>query len=174
MSSDLDHSPPRSGYRISGSDPRHRARDINARGITSVLDPSSYPLEGMPYDACLNITSCLAKRNSRNHILAPNVAPQLHKKQVDVHIKEDVNSSRAGTDADSSKLDSRKANKRSWLHDWWLCEIAGVTLSLAVMVATIGILLQYDGRLLSDWPYKITINAVISILSAIAKVNCQV
>lgn len=60
--------------------------------------------------------------------------------------------------------------KRSWIYDWWLWELLGIVLSLSVTTAIIVILAIYDGRPVPKWPYSITLNAMISIFSTIAKV----
>ncbi len=58
----------------------------------------------------------------------------------------------------------------SILYDWWLWELLGTALSLGATVAIIVILALWDGRPLSSWPYKVTLNTMLSVLSTIAKV----
>ena len=57
------------------------------------------------------------------------------------------------------------------IHDWWLWETLSIVLSLAATAAIIIILAVYDGHELPSWPYKITLNTIISLLSTIAKVG---
>lgn len=60
----------------------------------------------------------------------------------------------------------------SLFDDWWAWEIVAVMLSLAATAAIIIILAVYDGHPLPSWPYKITLNSLLSVLSTIAKVGC--
>ena len=62
-------------------------------------------------------------------------------------------------------------DRKSWLWDWWLWEIAGIALSLSVTLAIVVILAMYDGHPLPKWPYSITLNAMVSVLATIAKVR---
>jgi hypothetical protein len=78
-----------------------------------------------------------------------------------------------GTEEKGAHVDSRCSYfaKRSWLWDWWLWEIAAIVLSLGVTAATVVILVMYEGQPLPSWPYNITLNAMLSVLSTIAKVG---
>lgn len=72
---------------------------------------------------------------------------------------------------DSKAGERPHTEKPSLLQDWWIWEILAVILSLATTAATIIILAVYDGHPLPSWPYQITLNAVISVLSTVAKVG---
>ena len=76
------------------------------------------------------------------------------------------------TEEKGAHVDSRCSGltKRSWLWDWWLWEIAAIVLSLGVTAATVVILIMYEGQPLPSWPYNVTLNAMLSVLSTIAKV----
>ena len=60
-------------------------------------------------------------------------------------------------------------SQSSFLHDHWLHEILGLTLSVVAIVAIIIVLKRFDGQPLPDWPEGITLNALISVLSTISK-----
>ena len=62
-------------------------------------------------------------------------------------------------------------DKPSWYHDWWFSEILGIILSLSSIVAIIAILARYNGRPVPNWPYKITLNSMLSVFSSISKVR---
>jgi hypothetical protein len=70
-----------------------------------------------------------------------------------------------------SEAGERHTGKPSLLQDWWIWEILAVILSIAATAAIIIILAVYDGHPLPSWPYQITLNAIISVLSTIAKVS---
>lgn len=54
--------------------------------------------------------------------------------------------------------------------DWWLLEIVGLSLCILSLMAIIIILVKYDGKPIYDWPYRITLNAVISIVATMSQV----
>ncbi|KFY56201.1 hypothetical protein V496_06756 [Pseudogymnoascus sp. VKM F-4515 (FW-2607)] len=54
--------------------------------------------------------------------------------------------------------------------DWWLLEIVGLSLCILSLMAIIIILVKYDGKPIYDWPYRITLNTVISIVATISQV----
>ena len=60
---------------------------------------------------------------------------------------------------------------RSWYHDWWFWEIAGALLSLGSTVAIVVMLAVCNNRPLPVLRYGITLNAMLSVLSTIAKVS---
>ena len=64
--------------------------------------------------------------------------------------------------------------KRSWYHDWWFWEIAGALLSLASTVAIIIMLAVYNHQPVPVLRYGITLNAMLSVLSTIAKVRFKI
>lgn len=49
----------------------------------------------------------------------------------------------------------------------WLYEILSVTIALGAVGSTLGILAKFNGRSLPEWPYYITLNALIAVLVAI-------
>ncbi|KAL4889137.1 hypothetical protein BDV59DRAFT_210536 [Aspergillus ambiguus] len=51
----------------------------------------------------------------------------------------------------------------------WTLEILGALTSIAFLIAIIAVLFYYDGRPMPQWPYGITLNALVSILSTIMK-----
>ena len=61
--------------------------------------------------------------------------------------------------------------KRSWYYDWWFWEIAGALLSLASTVAIILMLAACNNKPLEVVEAGITLNAVLSVLSTVAKVR---
>lgn len=75
----------------------------------------------------------------------------------------------------ASRLEKHRARwpKRSslsyYFFDWWLLELSSMLLSLASAAAIVGVLFHYQDRPLSDWPYRITINTLISFLNSLAK-----
>ena len=60
---------------------------------------------------------------------------------------------------------------RSWYHDWWFLEVAGALLSLASTVAIVVMLAVCNGKPLRLLRFGITLNAMLSVLSTIAKVS---
>ena len=60
---------------------------------------------------------------------------------------------------------------RSWYHDWWFWEVAGALLSLASTVAIVVMLAVCNGKPLPVLRNGITLNAMLSVLSTIAKVS---
>ncbi|KAL4744356.1 hypothetical protein BDW72DRAFT_94738 [Aspergillus terricola var. indicus] len=51
----------------------------------------------------------------------------------------------------------------------WTLEILGCLTSIVFLVAIIAVLLHYDGRPMPQWPYGITLNALVSVLSTVMK-----
>ncbi|KAJ5112561.1 hypothetical protein N7532_000606 [Penicillium argentinense] len=51
----------------------------------------------------------------------------------------------------------------------WAFEILGCLTSIAFLIAIIVVLFKYDGRPMPDWPYGITLNALVSVLSTVMK-----
>ena len=60
---------------------------------------------------------------------------------------------------------------RSWYHDWWFWEISGALLSLGSTVAIVVMLAVCNNKPLPVLRYGITLNAMLSVLSTIAKVS---
>lgn len=51
----------------------------------------------------------------------------------------------------------------------WTFEIIGCVVSIGFLIAIIVVLFEYDGKPMPDWPYGITLNALISVLSTVMK-----
>ncbi|OOQ85978.1 hypothetical protein PEBR_23361 [Penicillium brasilianum] len=51
----------------------------------------------------------------------------------------------------------------------WTFEILGCLISIGFLVAIIVVLFYYDGKSMPDWPYGITLNALVSVLSTVMK-----
>ncbi|KAF7714310.1 Uncharacterized protein PECH_000438 [Penicillium ucsense] len=51
----------------------------------------------------------------------------------------------------------------------WILEILACLVSIALLAAIIGFLSHYDGQSLPEWPYAITLNALVSVLSTAMK-----
>ena len=60
---------------------------------------------------------------------------------------------------------------RSWYHDWWFWEVAGALLSLASTVAMVVMLAVCNGKPLPVLRNGITLNAMLSVLSTVAKAS---
>ena len=60
---------------------------------------------------------------------------------------------------------------RSWYHDWWFWEISGALLSLGSTVAIVVMLAVCNNKPMPVLRYGITLNAMLSVLSTIAKVS---
>lgn len=50
----------------------------------------------------------------------------------------------------------------SKINDYWVWEVVSCIGSVIALAAVIGVLLEYNGKALPDWPYGITINSVLS------------
>lgn len=91
---------------------------------------------------------------------------------------EAIRSSSSGPDGESndvfqaqSRLLSpakQKQTHKSW-YSKWIWEILGWVTSMISLAAIIIVLWYYDGRPMPDWPYGITLNALLSILSTVMK-----
>ena len=60
---------------------------------------------------------------------------------------------------------------RSWYYDWWFWEAAGALLSLGSTVAIVAMLAVCDNKPMPALRYGITLNAMLSVLSTVAKVS---
>lgn len=60
---------------------------------------------------------------------------------------------------------------RSWYYDWWFWEAAGALLSLGSTIAIVAMLAVYNNRPMPALRYGITLNAMLSVLSTVAKVS---
>lgn len=53
----------------------------------------------------------------------------------------------------------------------WTLEIICCLVSLAFLAAILVVLYLYDGKPMPDWPYGITLNALVSVLSTVMKAS---
>ena len=60
---------------------------------------------------------------------------------------------------------------RSWYHDWWFWEVSGALLSLGSTVAIVVMLAVCNKKPMPVLRYGVTLNAMLSVLSTIAKVG---
>lgn len=67
-----------------------------------------------------------------------------------------------------------KKSQGSWI-TWWYLELLSSLLSLACMLAMVGILFKYQNRLISSWPYSsFSLNSVIALLATVARSSLMV
>ena len=120
--------------------------------MTSFHDASLPPFQGLDTqsEALAHSEALLGRDHASHHTSSESAAKELHRKRED-----------------------SRHHEPSWLRDWWLWELAGIISSLIVTMAIIVMLLKYDGRPLPSWPYSITLNAMVSVLSTLAKVCPQ-
>lgn len=69
----------------------------------------------------------------------------------------------------STKASTRWRRVRNANENYWLTEIGSCLVALNALVVIICVLRRYDGDLIPDWRYGITLNALVSILSSIFK-----
>jgi branched-subunit amino acid transport protein len=78
------------------------------------------------------------------------------------------------TPLNSRGLPPRQRRAQSWLGivlgGWWL-EILSMFLAMAMFAALIATLRIYDGRVLQDWPFSISINALVAVQMVIMKTS---
>lgn len=99
-------------------------------------------------------------------------APAAHGAASQGLLTEDESSSQTQSNFQEKNRHQQTADRKASLfRDWWLLELVGATLSLGTTAAIIIILAVYDGHPLPSWPYKITLNSLLSVLSTIAKVQ---
>lgn len=60
---------------------------------------------------------------------------------------------------------------RSWYYDWWFWEAAGALLSLGSTIAIVAMLAVCNNKPMPALRYGITLNAMLSVLSTVAKVS---
>lgn len=72
------------------------------------------------------------------------------------------------------EMHSTHYERRSWYHDWWFWEISGALLSLGSTVGIVVMLAVYNHRPVPVLRYGITLNAMLSVLSTIAKVSLKI
>lgn len=70
--------------------------------------------------------------------------------------------------AKSSTFSKSRKRKALWLSVWWRASLAALCLMMATAASfiTLG---PYQGRSLPDWPYNITIGALLSIYSVVLR-----
>ncbi|KAG9765618.1 hypothetical protein KCU73_g327, partial [Aureobasidium melanogenum] len=66
---------------------------------------------------------------------------------------------------------SRRQSIYTWVWDEWLFEILACTLSLSALVAIVVTLAVHDGRPLPEWPFNISVNALVSVFGVILKTS---
>lgn len=62
-----------------------------------------------------------------------------------------------------------KSNILTWIRREWLLEILACCLSLVYLVAIMITLAIHDGRPLPQWPFGISVNALVSVFAVILK-----
>lgn len=79
-------------------------------------------------------------------------------------------------DADTAiEINERRSTPRHLFRsDWWLWEIVFTGISVASVIAMIGILQAYNGQPLPNWPHFINLNAFLAIMSTIFKASMMV
>lgn len=70
--------------------------------------------------------------------------------------------------------ESHGSSRNLFRSDWWLWEIIFTGVSVASLIAIIGILQAYNGQPLPNWPHFITLNAFLAIMSTIFKASMMV
>ncbi|KAI0402461.1 hypothetical protein F4802DRAFT_369830 [Xylaria palmicola] len=56
----------------------------------------------------------------------------------------------------------------------WVPEVIAVTIALGAVGAIMGVLARFDGHGLPEWPYYITLNALIAVLSAVTTATMNI
>ncbi|KAJ5633356.1 hypothetical protein N7490_009695 [Penicillium lividum] len=67
---------------------------------------------------------------------------------------------------------ARAAPQPQTLKNWsnnWILELLSCVMSLVLLIAVIIVLENYDGKPMPEWPYGITLNALVSLLSTFMK-----
>jgi hypothetical protein len=64
-----------------------------------------------------------------------------------------------------------KSSKRrlTLQQSWWPFEIIAAVVSALAMTALIGVLYRYDGRVVQDLPFSLTLNGVVAILATVSR-----
>lgn len=55
----------------------------------------------------------------------------------------------------------------SFMNNYWVWEVISCIGSLVALICIIGVLLNYDGKPIPNWPYGITINSVLSWITQV-------
>jgi len=56
----------------------------------------------------------------------------------------------------------------------WTFEVISLIVALAAVASIVGVLAHFDGRALPDWPYDITLNALVALLATVANANLAI
>jgi hypothetical protein len=83
-----------------------------------------------------------------------------------------VTSESSSLQSDNKSKAGRKAVLSS--NETWTFEILALVVALGAVAAIIGVVAQYNGRALPDWPHDITLNALIALLATFANATISV
>jgi hypothetical protein len=85
-------------------------------------------------------------------------------------------SSSTNTTVVPSETDGLRSGRKARLSQsgTWTSEILALVVGFAAIAAIIGVLARYNGRALPEWPYDITLNALIALLATIANATMSV
>ncbi|TPX12323.1 uncharacterized protein E0L32_006970 [Thyridium curvatum] len=61
------------------------------------------------------------------------------------------------------------AKQSVWDGDGWFLEVLSLVAAAGFLGAMVGLVVHYDGQNASDWPYPVTLNAFVAVLSLAAK-----
>lgn len=81
---------------------------------------------------------------------------------------------RVNTDKSHLKVGSARLQRRTWREavvHLWLWEWLAWFVALLAIAAIIGVLLAFDQKSIPEWPYGITLGALVSILATIATIG---
>lgn len=150
--------------------------------LSSISSVSSTEIRTVDFEGLLFTPADLSSTNESEHPRLDQgaavdqvdqaVTPEpLAQRKHPVQHGEDVQDSEP---EDSVETNHMQYSRRSWYHDWWFWEIAGALLSLGSTAAIIIILAVYDHQPVPVLRYGITLNAMLSVLSTIAKVSSKI
>jgi hypothetical protein len=74
-------------------------------------------------------------------------------------------------------LSSSKSVKKDRLFNTdgtWIPEIVAVTIALGTVGSILGVLAKFNGHALPEWPYYITLNALIALLAAVTTATMNI
>ncbi|KAF2756586.1 hypothetical protein EJ05DRAFT_487465 [Pseudovirgaria hyperparasitica] len=118
--------------------------------------------------------------DSRDHLVSEPLSLHKSNKTPLVQAKED--SRHHWSNSTSTTVDKPESGSlRSWnkvprlrKSDTWTLEIISLTFGLGAVAAIIGVMSRFNGRALPEWPYYITLNALIALLATIANATLSV